>query len=1460
MSDNIRIRTTPGNSPSSINVKVNQKFDFIEILSLKISQDEAYRRFCSDYGAVVGRVIVNNGVGVPNAKVSIFIPIDDEDALDPETLGLYPFEIVTGKDHSGIGYNLLPRNSRGKGECFTPIGTFPSKREIQDNPEMGYIYCKYYKFTTTTNDSGDFMIFGVPVGSHFLHVDVDVSDIGILSQKPYELIEEGASEKSFASPTKYKGRDETINLNQLKTMSPISVDVVPFWGDLEECEVGISRVDVDLKTKINPTALFMGSLFSDSEKNSINKRCRPRKKMGKHSELVTGPGRIEMIRKTLSGRIERHDVKGGEVIDDNGTWAYLIPMNLDYMVTSEDGTMIPSDDPKKGIPTRANVRFRIGMNDTGAEGRLRSRAKYLVPNNPVNKNAVDYDFDESTNPESFANFYWNKIYTVKNHITRVQPNKSVENRNFIGIKDVDEGQSTPFPFNRMDNDINPLFGAVCTILTIILSLICVINGILIPLINLVLFIVNVILSALCLTLASIMLIVCALKYALCVNNCTNKRKNCRCDNCMNTDCTDGDCHSACLNNDIVPYIPYITLGCTADPDGMKYAPCGWKSSIPPIKETWEATHDTIQEPTQSGNFGSVNPITGVLSTPPTYNNFHYPGDQHGHGPDAGWLECQALALAESLNVFKFDFYNDWVNGTLYSFLLKVKIKKRGEGKMKFCETDCEDDDLGVDNDENNNPDNKCRTNFILDSCTNSQPDPHEMNSVRNPYGVDAKVYKKIKEGYIKRYKDEFYYSAISKKSGNKLFATDIVSLGSMVDCDWQGVPNIHKYFIDTTYNRPPLVAEYDDSNNPNQPNSLSLIDTTGFDTKLNGTTDRLIGNVFCLPVAPGPGYGVAGILTDSINCINIRRFSELGTGLDEDRSDDTPNDFVDNRITNNDVENPFIRGAFAYVNSINLTSIPLVYFDLAIPPYAKPLNPIFGTDTELNYSNFRNRKILNHLKEHDNSFYFYFGLIPGNSALTKMNRNFFTECVPFDDSDFFIVGTVDAEDDELSGGTGQLTINILNGSGPYQIQWEGPVINGTPFTHNSVNYPSDTQTLSNLYVGTYNVTVVDSSGNIADGTFYVPGPQPTTCDIQTAPASINGASDGQIHVSVSGGQNPYTVDVYFSDPNLSGFTTNPTYSATITSNSTTFTNVPAGDYYVEVVDSGTPSTQCSETIEVEQPSILNVSISGNPVTCYGEANGVAYSVITGGDAPYTIVWTSSVFGYPTQTTSAIGNLVPGVYTASVTDANGQTGGGSYTVTQPQDLTYNLSRTTVTSNGSDGTITVSNVYSEGNVEITLDNDSVIVGSNGSHTFSNLDIGTYILTLRDIITDCTKVQVLNMDGPPSPLVVTGVDRVGSVFTVTASGSWGNFPSISNPYPSNEYEYIWEKSSDGGVTWISFGNFTNTTNTYNTATGVGKSEVEVDIFTQPNPGNLIKCKVQVDNQNDGNYEIAFATIYTA
>lgn len=107
MTKSYRIRTQPG-TDKNIRVNINQDFDFLEILSLKLRQEDVYTRFCADYGVVTGRVVVNGGYGVPNANVSIFVPLDSVDETDPVISTLYPYKNVDQKNEDGYRYNLLP--------------------------------------------------------------------------------------------------------------------------------------------------------------------------------------------------------------------------------------------------------------------------------------------------------------------------------------------------------------------------------------------------------------------------------------------------------------------------------------------------------------------------------------------------------------------------------------------------------------------------------------------------------------------------------------------------------------------------------------------------------------------------------------------------------------------------------------------------------------------------------------------------------------------------------------------------------------------------------------------------------------------------------------------------------------------------------------------------------------------------------------------------------------------------------------------------------------------------------------------------------------------------------------------------------------------------------------------------------------------------------------------------------
>ena len=60
MSKTYRVRTQVG-VDRQVNIEIDQDFEQLEILSLKVRSEEIYTRMCADYGVVVGRVIANGG-------------------------------------------------------------------------------------------------------------------------------------------------------------------------------------------------------------------------------------------------------------------------------------------------------------------------------------------------------------------------------------------------------------------------------------------------------------------------------------------------------------------------------------------------------------------------------------------------------------------------------------------------------------------------------------------------------------------------------------------------------------------------------------------------------------------------------------------------------------------------------------------------------------------------------------------------------------------------------------------------------------------------------------------------------------------------------------------------------------------------------------------------------------------------------------------------------------------------------------------------------------------------------------------------------------------------------------------------------------------------------------------------------------------------------------------------------
>ena len=769
--ESIRIRTTPG-VDKNIRLKLDQDFDFLEILSLKISQEDLYQPFCANYGVVVGRVIANKGFGVPNAKISIFIPITNEDKKNELIKDFYPFKTPFGKDKNGIRYNLL----LSKQTCTlnTPIGNFPSKEEVLDNEIILEIFEKYYKYTTKTNNAGDFMIFGVPVGQHTLHMDLDMSDIGAASVRPYDLIADGYPEKMFKSKVEFKSATNLDSLPQVKTGNK-GIEVIPFWGDSETCEIGITRSDFDTGLEIKPSALFFGSLFTDTGKMSINKGCNPKNDQGEQDNLKTGLGHIDMIRvidynqldwvnndKITPTELDDFTVEGGDLIDEDGTFAFPIPMNLGHVITDEFGLLVPSPDPSVGIATKGMYRFKMNFIEPNDNPKFRT-AHILFPSIGSDfggtKGVVDTgtladangtqdqrftsdisQYDVTVFPSSrifmdFHTFEWKQMYTIAHFIKKYK--KGGNRFSFLGIKNTDiSGETNLFPFTNAIWKFDILYYIIAFFIDVV---------------------------AFILKLLVILVSFC-LQFCVRIDISWSGPTILKVSIGFSFNLIDF-CYQICPFSFLGNILPCFSLPCEGAPNDDTY-------KIPPGCGSWSACNPNGC----GGSFGCNCPSSPCTGSPEFKINIS--GTNTGNNPCLASLEdwkcCVKLNAAESRNVIRRVFNDAWVFGTAYLFQFKYKKKKNG--REKFCGPGS--DHLRGDNYVSNKCCIDTDSGPTCDKCLVRGPNTTQFKNQFRPYHLSYHNYATTTgNGYTGAHDiNDLVYC-------NALMSTKIVSLGRIEMCE-----------------------------------------------------------------------------------------------------------------------------------------------------------------------------------------------------------------------------------------------------------------------------------------------------------------------------------------------------------------------------------------------------------------------------------------------------------------------------------------------------------------------------------------------------------------------------------------------------------------------------------------------------------------------------------------------------
>lgn len=1179
-----RIRTEVGSTSNNVlNVQINNDYDILEILSLKFETENMYKLHTSKYGCVVGRVLANGGVGVPNAKISIFIEVDEETTADDVLYNIYPYTTTSDKNSDGIRYNLLPDEQVA--QCHQAVGTMPNKRLVLDDKNTLEIFDKYYKYTTVTNGAGDYMIMGVPVGNQTLHMDVDLSDIGFLSQKPVDMVYKGYNITQFENPSMFKKDTNLNNLTQIISQDT-TVYVNPFWGDEDLGEtISITRHDIDVNYKFEPTCIFMGSIATETSSNGFSKKCVPTPKMGRMDELTTGSGTIEMIRLRPDGDIESFNINGTELIDGNGVWCYQIPMNLDYVTTDEYGNIIPTDNPEKGIATRTKVRFRVSINDFESDYSNNHFVKILVPNNPevgpkikedgteyenLYELKTDYTFGSSTDKDnSFKDLFWNNVYTVKSFIPRIQKGHYQRSLKFSGIKNVNvHGKNNPIPYNNMRVNITFMFILQCAIIKALLWVIKVYNQFLHKIGD----------------IGSI------------AEHMYDKRPSCL----------------------------YVGDGLCPDLDGWYFAP-GCENQYNNKQSDRKLNfHQYTLDKIRGGDAGSTQDPNSTDAKNSESDAFCVSWDNKPNY----LIQCIEINLAMENEVIQFDFYNDWINGLIYIPRWFVKIRKKGSFffgliPVKFKVTACNNkfggsrhyvQQCAMEYENNGTTGNAIFSkNVSKRGCkNNTKYKCHKSKGRKHRKILRGGLVVEQENKNVANEKGQFQKAYYAKPAelfdGSKkcnLFATDIVLLGSINPNNLWGIPSEFSGLTSSTFQMPPNLAQantdtdgvmYGVANKSYCSGNLSdsvggksveTIDYTphNFNSWVKDIDDKNDDDVeeYAVTEISGIDWGVTGpnqgptkpdVLfrpgghflgiacmnseVDIKSCVNLSRICEIGALMsqrqDENRImtydgySETAEDHIipSGFISKNEMGEGNFKTVFASLNHNNLkviedhnTTINRYDFiniqpinfngelrDLVFPntnstPYNVTRRDIYNDkdsqylesdiayyrtfeETSRDYYNFRLGLHSNNEAEvrkrylwedgekvslpvYENSFYFYFGMVDGSTAIDKFLTNYYSECPVKNMGDEPVIESVVITDAILCGDRGRVTIVTSNVPTPY----EWVLMSGVKIIRNSdfcitnvidigeVRGESNDIVKSGLEPGSYTIVVKNENSNIS---------------------------------------------------------------------------------------------------------------------------------------------------------------------------------------------------------------------------------------------------------------------------------------------------------------------------------------------------------------------------------------------
>jgi gliding motility-associated-like protein len=370
---------------------------------------------------------------------------------------------------------------------------------------------------------------------------------------------------------------------------------------------------------------------------------------------------------------------------------------------------------------------------------------------------------------------------------------------------------------------------------------------------------------------------------------------------------------------------------------------------------------------------------------------------------------------------------------------------------------------------------------------------------------------------------------------------------------------------------------------------------------------------------------------------------------------------------------------------------------------------------------------------------------------------------------------------------GQAIVTAGGGAGTYTYLW-------SPSGGNSA-------TANNLLAGNYTVTITDTNGCSSISTVAITQPAILTSNGSTITnVSCFPGNNGSATVATNGGTPNYT------------YQWSPTGGNAVTAN-----NLTAGTYTVTVTDAN--GCSITSTAIITQPTIL--AASGATITnisCFPGNNGSATVATNGGTPNYTYQWSPTGGNAVTAN-----NLTAGIYTVTVTDANGCSITSTAIITQP---------TILAANGA--TITDVSCFAGNNGQATVN----VAGGTGAYTYSwipsggnsatanNLSANTYTVVVTDA-NGCLATTMALITQPPALAAA-----INSTVNIICNGGNNGSTSILANGGTPPYNYSW--SPTGGNAAVA-SNLTAGNYSVTITDAHGCSVIRTVSITQPSPVTL-------------------------